>query len=80
MERALIGDYEAVIAEILERLTPQNYQIAVDLASIPEHIRGYGYIKERHVKDAKVREKALLAQLRDMKSPSSLAARVVQAV
>jgi indolepyruvate ferredoxin oxidoreductase len=80
MERALIGDYEAVIAEILERLTPQNYQIAVDLASIPEHIRGYGYIKERHVKDAKVREKALLAQLRDMKSPSPLPARVVQAV
>ena len=68
MERALIGAYEAVIAEVLERLTPQNYQVAVDLASLPEHIRGYGYIKERNVKDAKVREKALLAQLRGAKA------------
>src|SRR5438270_8378920 len=48
MERALIGEYEATIGEILERLTPQNYSIAVDLAPIPEHIRGHGYIKERH--------------------------------
>jgi indolepyruvate ferredoxin oxidoreductase len=77
MERALIGEYEAVIAEVLERLTPQNYEVAVDLASIPEHIRGYGYIKERHVKDAKVRERALLAQLRDAKVPSSKAPVVV---
>src|SRR5204863_4638976 len=68
MERALIGEYETVIAEVLERLTPQNYQVAVDLASLPEHIRGYGYIKERNVKDAKVREKALLAQLRGAKA------------
>ena len=68
MERALIGEYEAVINEILERLTPQNYSTAVDLASLPEHIRGYGYIKERNVRDVKLRETALLAQLRDAKT------------
>ena len=68
-ERALIGEYETLIAEILDRLTPQNYEIAVDLASIPEHIRGYGHVKERHLNDAKVREKALLAQLRGAKAP-----------
>ena len=69
MERALIGEYEAVIAETLERLTPQNYPLAVDLASLPEHIRGYGYIKERNVRDVKVREKALLGALRESKAP-----------
>jgi indolepyruvate ferredoxin oxidoreductase len=73
MERALIGEYETLIAEVLDRLSPQNYQVAVDLASIPEHIRGYGHIKERHLKDAKVRERALLAQLRDAKVPLSKA-------
>ena len=50
---------------MLARLAPQNYELAVSLASIPEHIRGYGHVKERHLKDAKAREAALLARLRD---------------
>src|SRR4029453_8797810 len=64
MERALIGEYEKTIAEVLDRLAPHNYEVAVDLASIPEYIRGYGHVKDKHVKDAKVREAALLAQYR----------------
>ena len=36
----------------------------MSLASIPEYIRGYGHVKERHVKDAKAREAALLEQFR----------------
>jgi indolepyruvate ferredoxin oxidoreductase len=79
MERALIGEYETLIPEVLERLSPQNYQTAVDLASIPEYIRGYGYIKERNVKDAKVRERALLAQLRGAKAAPAQAAVVIHA-
>jgi len=79
MERALIGEYETTVAEILDRLSPQNYAVAVDLASIPEHIRGYGHIKDRHLKDAKVREKALLAQLRDAKAAPAKAAVMVHA-
>jgi indolepyruvate ferredoxin oxidoreductase len=63
-ERALIGEYEALVAELLARLSPQNYATAVSLASIPEHIRGYGHVKERHLKDAKAREAALLERLR----------------
>ena len=79
MERALIGEYETTVAEILDRLSPQNYAVAVDLASIPEHIRGYGHIKDRHLKDAKVREKALLAQLRDAKAAPAKAAVMLHA-
>ena len=63
-ERALIGDYEALVDELLARLTPVNYALAVSLASIPEHIRGYGHVKERHLKDAKAREAALLERFR----------------
>ena len=64
MERALIGAYEAVVAEILAGLTAKNHATAVDLASVPEHIRGYGHVKEAHVKTAKTREAALLAAFR----------------
>jgi len=74
MERALIGEYEKVIAEILDKLTPQNYAAAVDLASIPEHIRGYGHVKEKHVKDAKVREAALLEQFRSARAAAQSSA------
>jgi indolepyruvate ferredoxin oxidoreductase len=31
------------------------------VASIPEDIRGYGHVKERHLKAAKAKEAALLA-------------------
>ncbi|MDQ2915790.1 MAG: indolepyruvate ferredoxin oxidoreductase family protein, partial [Pseudomonadota bacterium] len=63
-ERALIGQYETLVDELLSRLSPQNYEVAVSLASIPEHIRGYGHVKDRHLKDAKAREATLLARLR----------------
>ena len=48
MERRLIGEYEATVAELLDGLGPQNHAIAVDIASIPEHIRGFADVKERH--------------------------------
>jgi indolepyruvate ferredoxin oxidoreductase len=76
MERALIGEYEKTIAEVLDKLTPQNYEVAVDLASIPEYIRGYGHVKDRHLKDAKVREAALLEQFRNARAAAIAAAPV----
>jgi indolepyruvate ferredoxin oxidoreductase len=64
MERALIGEYETTVAEILDKLSPENHATGVELASVPEHIRGYGHVKEAHVKAAKTREAALLAAFR----------------
>jgi indolepyruvate ferredoxin oxidoreductase len=63
-ERALIGDYEALLLEIFSRLTPENHHIAVALASIPEKIRGFGHIKTRHLKAAKAEEASLLERFR----------------
>ena len=63
-ERALIADYEALLAEIVERLTPENHALAVGLAVIPDKIRGYGHIKARSLTAAKADEAALLAQFR----------------
>jgi indolepyruvate ferredoxin oxidoreductase len=64
MERALIAEYESLMAELLAALAPHNHALAVELARIPEHIRGYGHVKERHVKIAKANEAELLAAFR----------------
>jgi indolepyruvate ferredoxin oxidoreductase len=34
--------------DLLDRLSAANYDVAVEIASIPERIRGYGHIKRRH--------------------------------
>ena len=60
-ERALITDYFATVEMILERLSGDNHSLAVDLASVPERIRGYGHVKERHLAEALRREGELKA-------------------
>ncbi|MFO3706175.1 indolepyruvate ferredoxin oxidoreductase family protein [Xanthomonas codiaei] len=67
-ERQLIADYSATVALLLERLDADNVGLAAEIASIPEHIRGYGHIKHAHLQDAKAREAALLAQWRNPKA------------
>ena len=63
-ERRLITDYERVIGELLAGLSPENYGVAVEIARIPEHIRGYGHVKQRHLEAAGRREAELLAAFR----------------
>jgi indolepyruvate ferredoxin oxidoreductase len=63
-ERALIGQYEATVRELVGRLDRDNHALAVQIASIPEEIRGYGHVKERHLKAAKAKEAALLEAFR----------------
>ena len=62
MERALIKDYEDLVQSMLNALTNDNYDLAVELASLPERIRGFGHVKERHLKDVKANETALKAK------------------
>jgi indolepyruvate ferredoxin oxidoreductase len=60
-ERALIGEYRRTVEALLPGLTPENLAQAVAIASIPEDIRGYGHVKERHLTAAKQKEAALVA-------------------
>jgi indolepyruvate ferredoxin oxidoreductase len=64
-ERRLIAEYAALLDELTAALTPANHGLAVELAAIPERIRGYGHVKERHLKDAEARETELLARFRE---------------
>jgi indolepyruvate ferredoxin oxidoreductase len=64
-DRKLIADYEALLEEIIARLTPQNHHLAVGLAVIPEKIRGFGHVRQRHLAAAKAAEAELLEQFRN---------------
>jgi indolepyruvate ferredoxin oxidoreductase len=68
-ERRLIADYEYLLGEICEFLTPGNHRFAVGLAAIPEKIRGYGPVKERHLTAAKAEEAALREQFLSGSTP-----------
>ncbi len=73
MERQLIVDYEKNISELLSGLNWDNHDLAVQIAAIPEQIRGYGHIKEHAVSDAKANEAALLDRFRKP-APTPMAA------
>ena len=64
-ERALIGQYEELVAELLKTLSPANHALAVKLAAIPDDIKGYGHIKDAHLEKAKKKEAELLHQWRN---------------
>jgi indolepyruvate ferredoxin oxidoreductase len=64
VERRLIGDYEALLGEIVATLAPQNHAVAVGLANLPKKIRGFGRIKARNLEAAKREEAELLARFR----------------
>jgi indolepyruvate ferredoxin oxidoreductase len=68
-ERRLIADYEYLLGEICEFLTPGNHRFAVGLTAIPEKIRGYGPVKERHLAAAKAEEAALREQFLSGSTP-----------
>ena len=64
MERRLIGEYESTVDGVLSTLDQNNHAMAVQIAAVPETMRGFGHIKEKNVKAAKEREASLLAAYR----------------
>jgi len=68
-ERRLIFEYSEIMADIVEHLTPSNHRLAVELASLPEKIRGFGHVKQRHITAAKAEETALREQFRSGSAP-----------
>ncbi len=65
MERQLVEDYFRTVDELVDRLDASNHALAVQIAEVPEHIRGYGHVKEAHLAKARAREAELLAQFRN---------------
>jgi indolepyruvate ferredoxin oxidoreductase len=55
MERALIGEYRASIEKLLPALNATNAATALEIARIPEQIKGFGHVKERNVVAARAK-------------------------
>ena len=64
----MIVEYRNAIAALLPTLSSENLSQMVELASVPEDIRGYGHVKERHLKNAKQKEAKLLDALKPTNS------------
>nr|WP_244548776.1 indolepyruvate ferredoxin oxidoreductase family protein [Bradyrhizobium canariense] len=62
MERQLIEDYILQVEYVLSRLTVRNYAIAVELANLPEMIKGFGHVKEKNVAEMEARKILLFEQ------------------
>ncbi|HPZ58542.1 MAG TPA: indolepyruvate ferredoxin oxidoreductase family protein, partial [Ottowia sp.] len=74
-ERALIRQYRASIEEVLQSLNADNHATAVEIARIPEQIKGYGHVKDRNLAAARERWSALMTQYRQ---PAALPAQARQ--
>jgi indolepyruvate ferredoxin oxidoreductase len=63
LERQLVREYEATVEELLTRLGPDTLDVSVRIASVPEGIRGFDLVKERHLEEARARQRDLLDEL-----------------
>ena len=64
MERGLVVEYRESMDEVLRTLGPANHALAVEIARVPEMIRGYGHVKARHLDAARPKWDALMADWR----------------
>ena len=64
-ERRLIGDYEALVRELLAGLSPSKLVQAVELAVLPDQVRGYGPIKMAAIARFDKQRHALLRRYRE---------------
>jgi len=65
MEGQLIVEHLATIDEVLSKISADNCDTVIDLARVPEHIRGYGHMKDAHFKGTKKFEAELIAKFRN---------------
>jgi indolepyruvate ferredoxin oxidoreductase len=61
-ERALISDYKISIEALLGTLSVSNHAVAVDIARIPDLIKGFGHVKERNLAAARAKWQTLETQ------------------
>ena len=60
LEREQISDYEALCEEIFDGLQADNLDTAVELASLPEHVRGFDSVKEEQLSAIRDKREELL--------------------
>ncbi|WP_042884928.1 indolepyruvate ferredoxin oxidoreductase family protein [Cupriavidus necator] len=61
-ERALIGEYRRSVEALLPALSAKNLDLALEIARLPQEIRGYGHVKARNLAATRTRWERLMAQ------------------
>jgi indolepyruvate ferredoxin oxidoreductase len=61
-ERALIAQYQSSVDAMLSQLNADNHALAIEMARIPEQIKGFGHVKARHLAAARDKWNSLKAQ------------------
>jgi indolepyruvate ferredoxin oxidoreductase len=61
-ERARIGRYRVLIEELLPRLAADNLALAIEIAALPERVRGFGHVRARNAAEADRLEAELVAR------------------
>ena len=74
LERRLIAEFEADVADLTQRLTPASHPIAVRVVGSYEAIRGYGHVKEASAAEAAKTRADALNELKAGKAPVEKAA------
>jgi indolepyruvate ferredoxin oxidoreductase len=60
-ERRMISEYETTVATLLDGLAPDNHALAVEIASLPLSVKGFGHIKDAAATCADERRIELMA-------------------
>ena len=74
LERRMIRDYEALIGELLEKLSSANAATATELARLPLQVRGFGHVKLANAERVADEREVLLGQFRSGGTPIPQAA------
>ena len=80
LERQLARDYEAMVDGLLPTLSRERLPLAVEIAALPERIRGYGHVKLAAVASARARWGDLLDRYHGRAAPPAAPARVIEVV
>ncbi|MDO8768659.1 MAG: indolepyruvate ferredoxin oxidoreductase family protein [Burkholderiaceae bacterium] len=61
-ERLAVGEFVVLMRSIVAKLTPEKLNLALELARLPQTVRGFGHVKEHNAELAQQRHSELLAQ------------------
>ncbi len=62
-ERRLISEFEHDVNRLLDKIDPQNFDIVVEIARLPQTIRGFGHVKATSIEAFEEQRAALFNQL-----------------
>ena len=61
-ERRLIAEYRDTVTALLDGLNADKLALAVEIAQLPEQIRGYGHVKDKALAQARSKQDELLTR------------------